>query len=66
VGCDHSLSCKNCREELFNVSRNRHLNRDKESLDLLEAFLIKHADHELIFDADDNWVRVHGCTQFEI
>jgi hypothetical protein len=29
-----------------------------------EAFLVRHADHHLIFDADDNWVRVEGCSIF--
>ena len=65
MGIDHSLSCKDCKEELMNVARNNKLYRDKNSLDLLQSFLNKHADHDLIFDADDNWIRVKDCTIFK-
>lgn len=64
MGQDHGLSCKECKEKLRNLCRNEKLNRDNETLDNLEAFLKKHADHELIYDADDNWVRVDNCTTF--
>lgn len=58
MGWDHSLSCVDCKEELINVARNTKLYRDKDALDALDAFLYKHADHRLIFSADDNWARV--------
>lgn len=64
MGWDHSLSCKECRERL-NIARNSKLYREKDAIDLLEKFLIKHADHDLIFDGDDNWSRVPGCTIFK-
>jgi hypothetical protein len=64
MGWDHSLSCKECKERLI-VARNKKLYRDKKDIDLLEKFLIKHADHDLIFNADDTWVRVPGCTLFK-
>jgi hypothetical protein len=58
MGWDHSLSCADCKEELPNVGRNTKLYRGKDSLDQLEAFINKHADHRLIYAADDNWSRV--------
>ena len=65
MGRDHSLSCRSCKEKLLNVARNNKLNKDKDSLELLQTFLNKHADHDLVFDADDDWVRVANCTIFE-
>ena len=64
MGWDHSLSCKKCREKLL-VARNEKLYKDEKSIKNLEEFLVKHADHDLVFDADDNWVRVLDCTLFE-
>ena len=64
MGWDHSISCKECKERIPNVARNRKLYRDNDSLDKLEAFLNKHADHELIFNADDDYQRVEDCTYF--
>ena len=64
MGWDHSLSCKLCKEYLI-IARNKKLNKDENSIILLEKFLNKHADHELIFDADDNWIRVEDCTIFK-
>ena len=61
MGWDHSLSCMDCKEELINVGRNRKLLRDEEALNRLDAFMYKHADHQLIYDADDNWKRVSGA-----
>ena len=58
MGIDHSLSCIDCREEIINVGRKFTLVRDNHSLDVLEAFLNKHADHRLIYDADDDYARV--------
>jgi hypothetical protein len=64
MGIDHSLSCKECKERLV-LARNFKLYKSEENINNLEKFLVKHADHELIFDADDTWVRVEGCTVFE-
>jgi len=64
MGWDHSLSCKDRKEKLL-VARNEKLYKDEKSIKNLEEFLVKHADHDLVFDADDNWVRVLNCTQFE-
>ena len=61
MGWDHSLSCKDCKEELINVGRNLKLCRDEGSLNRLSAFMGEHADHHLIYDADDMWVRVPGA-----
>ncbi len=63
MGWDHSLSCGDCKEELINVGRNRKLYRDEESLNQLEAFINKHADHHLIYAADDNWSRVANAER---
>ncbi|MDD5649317.1 MAG: hypothetical protein PHF86_02715 [Candidatus Nanoarchaeia archaeon] len=65
MGWDHNISCKECKETVC-IARNKKLYRDDESLDRLEAFLNKHADHELIFAADDDYPRVDDCDQFEI
>jgi hypothetical protein len=65
MGWDHALSCRECRETLLNVARNQKLCKDDNSLDKLESFLNKHADHELVFNADDDWVRVPGAVPFE-
>jgi hypothetical protein len=64
MGWDHSLSCKECREKLI-IARNNKLYKEPKNIVALEQFLVKHADHELIFDADDNWVRVPDCTFFK-
>jgi hypothetical protein len=64
MGWDHSLSCKDCRECIV-IARNSKLYKDKDSIDDLEEFLVKHADHDLIFDADDNYVRVLDCSIFQ-
>jgi hypothetical protein len=64
MGVDHDLYCLDCKEELCNVARNWRLRRDKESLDALEEFLVKHADHRLLFPNDDQWIRVPGVTEF--
>jgi hypothetical protein len=63
MGWDHSLSCADCKEELPNVGRNCKLYRGQDSLNQLEAFINKHADHHLIYAADDNWIRVRGAKQ---
>ncbi len=62
MGWDHSLSCVDCKERLINVGRNCKLYRDVEALDRLDSFMYKHADHHLIYDADDDWVRVPDAS----
>ena len=64
MGCDHHLSCKDCKEKII-IARNENLYRDKRDIDLLEFFLVKHADHDLVFDADDDWVRVDDCKYLD-
>ena len=61
---DHNLSCIDCKEELINVARNHKLYRNAAALDRLNAFMYKHADHHLIYDADDDWSRVPGAQHF--
>jgi len=64
MGWDHSLICIDCKEEIT-PARNRKLYRDERNLMALDAFLMKHADHHLLFEADDNWNRApDGTTYF--
>ena len=65
MGWDHSLICMDCKEILSNVARNQHLYRDKESINNLEKFLIKHGDHNLLFEADDEYSRCPGGTYWK-
>ncbi len=62
MGWDHSLSCVDCKKKISNAGRNRNLYRDEESLNRLSIFMYNHADHHLIYDADDDWVRVPGAV----
>jgi len=64
MGWDHDLICVDCQEGLC-IARNKHLYRQPEALDELEAFLEKHADHALIYEADDNWSRCPDARPFD-
>jgi hypothetical protein len=56
MGTDHSLICMDCKKEII-IARNKRLYRSKEELNLLEIFLTEHADHNLLYEGDDDWLR---------
>lgn len=64
MGIDNDISCEDCKERLC-CARNGKLSRSSDALDLLDAFLARHADHHLIFDADDYWLRVPDAKDFQ-
>jgi len=62
MGTDNSLYCKDCKRRIV-IARNGRLIRGGIYLDQANAFLAIHAEHHLIYAADDDWPRIQDCKE---